>query len=95
MPIMFVSASHWWMTGVPALDSPDPAGVVRVSHSGDYPGVGTLVAGHRRGRIRVALIQAGVGVFGPLIGQYSIDRESASQPGQHRGPQTGPISASR
>src|SRR6478735_572004 len=61
--------------------------------SGNYPGMGTLVGGHRRGRIRVALIPAGVGVFGTLeMGQHRIDGESASQPGQHRGPQTGPIS---
>src|SRR5258705_4689519 len=30
------------VTPVPALDSPAPAGIVRVSHSGNYPGAGTL-----------------------------------------------------
>ena len=34
-----------------------------------------------------------VGVFGTLeMGQHSIDGESASQPGQHRGPPAWPIS---
>jgi hypothetical protein len=55
--------------------------------------VGTLVGGHRCGRIRVALIQAGVRVFGTLeVGQHSVDGESARQPGQHHRPQAWPIS---
>src|SRR6476646_2976987 len=61
--------------------------------SGNYPGMGTLVGGHRRVRIRVALIPAGVGVFGTLeMGQHRIDGESASQPGQHRGSPGWPFS---
>jgi hypothetical protein len=79
---------------VPPLPARDPLPRVRpaaVDELGDRPRVTVLVGGHPRRRVRLVVVHARIGAFGPLDQlQHPVRREPARRRDEQPGTQARP-----